>query len=181
LRLALEPCQRPDPTPGQTWGGRTVARNGDAYKAWLEHATLLMRTSWGRRAKLSPGPVQLEVVFIVRPPKREVAKLSGLFCARRPDLDRYVHAIQDAITQAGNIWDDDGQVARVDAAKRYCHEGEPVGIVVECSSLPLTGPTWENRGAGTGAAAAERPVTGEAADGRSVTGHRPAPLKGAFR
>jgi Holliday junction resolvase RusA-like endonuclease len=136
VRLIVAPYQRPDPKVGKDFGtGAARNRNTDAYAAWKDLAAMLVRASWAGRPKLTPGPVHLEVVFVLAPPKKKAAELAGLWCDKRPDLDRYVHAIQDAITDAGNVWFDDNQVARLTADKRYCHVGEPPSIVVEVSSL----------------------------------------------
>lgn len=136
MRLTIAPYQRPDPQVGKDFGtGLARNRNTDAYAAWKDFAAMLVRTSWGR-PKLAPGPVHLEVVFVLAPPKREAAALAGLWCAKRPDLDRYVHAIQDAITDAGNVWNDDASVSKVSAGKRYCNVGETPCVLVEVSSLP---------------------------------------------
>lgn len=178
MRLHVAPMNRADPTVGRDFAtGFVRQRNTDDYNAWKNHAAMLVRTLWAPRAKLSPGPVLLEVVFVVAAPKKQAASLAGLWCAKRPDLDRYVHAIQDAITDAGNVWDDDNQVARCISGKRYCFVGEPASIIVECSSLPLMSPTHELELQQGGRQRSDDDGRGAAS---SSSSHFP-PMKGAFR
>lgn len=125
IRLPLAPQERGDPRRGMTWGGRPVARNLPAYQEWLDAAAILVRSLWSEHGSgFCEGAVELDCVFVIAPPKKNRKHLYGLPVAVRPDLDRYVHAMQDAITQAGNVWEDDGRVARVSAYKRYALEDE---------------------------------------------------------
>jgi crossover junction endodeoxyribonuclease RusA len=48
---------------------------------------------------------------------------------RRPDLDKLVRAILDALTDAG-AFRDDAQVDEIRARKRYCTDGESPGVKV---------------------------------------------------
>jgi Holliday junction resolvase RusA-like endonuclease len=60
------------------------------------------------------GPVGVEVWFYLRKPKRPQFKLP----ATRPDIDKLVRAVLDALTASGVIRDD-AQVTHLLARKRY--------------------------------------------------------------
>ena len=48
--------------------------------------------------------------------------------AKRPDLDKLVRAVKDALTKV--LWHDDGQVVEILARKFYAQPGAPVGVSV---------------------------------------------------
>ena len=50
--------------------------------------------------------------------------------ARKPDLDKLVRAVFDALTDAG-IWRDDGQVVQLHTSKVYAHGEERPGVEIE--------------------------------------------------
>lgn len=65
---------------------------------------------------LSDG-VGVHLRFFLPRPKRQVRALPTV----RPDLDKLVRAVLDALTQAG-VWNDDGQVTTLIASKAYTSE-----------------------------------------------------------
>lgn len=85
------------------------------------------------------GPVELYVVFSFLRPKSHLttrgALRKGVHMAHvtRPDLDKLVRAVKDALTQA-SVWRDDSQVVAVRALKEY---GPEPGAWVTIS-------TWES-------------------------------------
>lgn len=70
--------------------------------------------------------VRLSAEFVATPPK--TTKLTR----PKPDLDNYLKAVQDAITQSGLVWRDDTLVASYgpQTRKRWATPGEPPGIYV---------------------------------------------------
>jgi crossover junction endodeoxyribonuclease RusA len=77
--------------------------------------------------RMFDGAVGLEVTFwLPRPkslPRRVVAH------TRKPDLDKLVRAVKDALTGAG-VWRDDAQVVSVRAAKGYAVGNECARAVI---------------------------------------------------
>lgn len=55
--------------------------------------------------------------------------------AGRPDLDKLVRAVLDAIGSTGRVWNDDAQVCHVNAWKYYATPDEPVGVQITVRSL----------------------------------------------
>ncbi len=75
-----------------------------------------------RAARLTPGimahkdtPVRVDIEFhLERPPSAPKSRQSATV---KPDLDKLCRAILDALT--GILWQDDGQVTRINASKHY--------------------------------------------------------------
>lgn len=117
------------------------------YHQWKRVASMMLRVElnrqlWGDSRKRTK--MRLSCVFYVQGPKRLPAKSRGELCGKRPDLDRYVHAFQDALQDAG-AFADDGQVCTYDETeKRYCFEGQEPCIYWRLNELPdTTGPpSW---------------------------------------
>jgi Holliday junction resolvase RusA-like endonuclease len=79
------------------------------------------------------GPLRIEVTFAFPRPKGhyrtgryagELRDSSPVFCSTRPDLDKLLRALGDAIT--GIVVVDDAQVVAVDATKVY---GSPGALI----------------------------------------------------
>lgn len=62
------------------------------------------------------APMRLDVVFYLPRPKS--APKSVVRPAKKPDLDKLVRAVSDALTDAG-VWKDDAQVVGISAAKAF--------------------------------------------------------------
>lgn len=79
--------------------------------------------------KVDAGPVTVGLVFRLPPPDaiRKSGKPRPPHCTR-PDLDKLIRAVLDAITGVG--WHDDNQVAEIRASKRYTLPLEEPGVKV---------------------------------------------------
>lgn len=70
------------------------------------------------------GPVAVDLTFTVERPDSHYGTRGNLLPSARiapsirPDLDKYVRACFDAITESG-AWEDDGQVVSISARKLY--------------------------------------------------------------
>lgn len=72
------------------------------------------------------GPLRLTARFTLPRPKS--APKRRIWPDRRPDLDKIVRALCDALTQCG-CWVDDAQVVQIDATKIYVGAvGDLVGV-----------------------------------------------------
>jgi Holliday junction resolvase RusA-like endonuclease len=100
------------------WKATVAAAGRDAFEA-------VTRTDDG----LLAGPLRLRVVFVFPRPAahfgtgRNQGRLkpsAPLYCPTRPDLDKLLRAVGDALT--GVVFRDDAQLVRVEAEKHY---GEP--------------------------------------------------------
>ena len=82
-------------------------------------------------AYIADGPVGLEATFYLPCPK-SAPKRQPAFPAKRPDLDKLVRVVADALT--GVLWQDDAQVTSLVAKKRYA------GRQDDAAALPLPRP-----------------------------------------
>jgi Holliday junction resolvase RusA-like endonuclease len=103
---------------------------------WREAIKVDARAAVGLDAPASEfplrGPVRVSVTFSVPTPKRVPADRLG-WPAVKPDVDKYVRAVLDALTMSG-VWIDDGQAVMVQATKVYGLLDSP-GAVVEVYAL----------------------------------------------
>jgi Holliday junction resolvase RusA-like endonuclease len=89
------------------------------------------------------GPVFLRLVFRFPRPKVHFLyrrngppTLKGTapeFVIRRPDLDKLVRSVLDAIT--GVLVRDDAQIVRIEAVKRYTGRSEKIGVLVVARAM----------------------------------------------
>ena len=122
--------------------GHTVAKYSDTTYEWRNMVTVVAA---GLDSTPIDGPVLLRCVFDLPRPKSHYgtgknagtikASSPGRHHAQSPDTDKLVRAIGDAITDAGTIWHDDSQVARIDAVKRWCDVDEVPGVAVAVTPL----------------------------------------------
>jgi Holliday junction resolvase RusA-like endonuclease len=108
----------------------------DRLDPWREAIKADARAAVGLDADASEfplqGPVRVTVTFSVPAPKRIPADRLG-WPSVKPDVDKYVRAVLDALTMSG-IWKDDGQAVMVQAVKVYGLLETP-GVVVEVYAL----------------------------------------------
>lgn len=109
--------------------------NSPALKRYRKDVGLAARAA---HATCLSGPVEVDVWFLVERPKTHfgTGRNSALIKesapehpVARPDLDKYVRAVLDALTQV--CWHDDSQVVTVTARKRYCVQGAGPETVIE--------------------------------------------------
>lgn len=101
-------------------GKARVTHDNAKVKPWRQE---IAATARAHGVRVQAGPMTLVATFwLPRPlsrPKRASAP------DRRPDLDKLVRAVLDALT--GIAWHDDGQVVAITATKEYAMAEQPVG------------------------------------------------------
>lgn len=115
-----------------TQGNHRVSRSGYMYDAagaalrdWRSQVAWCARLA-ARSTKLE-GAVSVELDFRIARPKRPRSTRP----ITRPDVDKLVRALLDALTSAG-VWNDDGQVVRLLATKVYA---EAPGVTVRIAQI----------------------------------------------
>lgn len=103
-------------------------------KRWRKSCTYYVLKLY--RGKKLDGPLKVDVSFYTKAPQKISDKPSAKarletiqkhqdFCnekihnSKKPDLDNYIKAVFDSISDAGNIWIDDNQVCELTARKLY--------------------------------------------------------------
>jgi len=126
-----------NPRPVDEWRARAALAAAEAAAA----------QGWER----ATGPVAVDVVAVVPRPAghygtgRNAARLrpsAPAAPAGRPDLDKIVRAVLDAVTGAGCVWADDAQVVDLAAQKLYPVDASAQpGVVVYVTRLDGDGAT----------------------------------------
>jgi Holliday junction resolvase RusA-like endonuclease len=112
--------------------GRAVVieQGGQRHKDWRADvkaaAAEAMELSQGQPFELLTGPVGVSICFTVPKPK-SAPKTRRTWPDKRPDLDKLVRTILDAIT--GEVIADDAQVVQLLASKVYPGEDTPGDVV----------------------------------------------------
>jgi len=74
------------------------------------------------------GPVSVRLQFVM-PRPASAPKRSTPPAIKRPDLDKLIRSVLDALSSAG-VWHDDSQVVEVYASKRIAELAEKPGVAV---------------------------------------------------
>lgn len=84
------------------------------------------------------GPVDVCLDFVLPRPKSTPKTRPTPAAVKKPDLDKLVRAVFDAITESG-MWTDDSVVVSFGATKRIAEVGEPTGcriVLVDAEAVP---------------------------------------------
>lgn len=96
-----------------------VEMAGTALKSWRESvASKARHEATQQNWVASSEPVAVMAIFYMKKPQKPKHVLPAV----RPDLDKLVRALLDALTQAKNVWGDDSQVCVLQVSKMY---GDP--------------------------------------------------------
>lgn len=85
--------------------------------------------------------VTVRLAFVMPRPKKLTAKRATPPHTSRPDVDKLLRAVLDALGSA-NIWGDDAQVVSQFALKRYAEPGETPGCHVQVQPYIELEPLW---------------------------------------
>lgn len=112
-------------------GGVNLVESARGLKAWRRAIVEACQDNEGApRAVFARGvPVRLECVFVMPRTSRH-PKTPGRPTPPhtvKPDGDKLLRAVCDALTMAGVVWDD-GQIDDHGVRKRYALIGEPTGV-----------------------------------------------------
>ena len=110
------------PGPPVSQGSKNAYRRGNKvvlvetrHRELQDYRTrIMLATTPAQRILLLDSPLHVEATFILARPKRPKFDAPAV----PPDLDKYVRALFDGITQAG-VWKDDARAVSIHATKRY--------------------------------------------------------------
>lgn len=156
MRIAFhvpgQPATKGSSVPVPTAKGWRVKADNARLKGWERTVATVARSAMVRASGIPPddeaaipaGPVALRLVFWIERPGRHFvggSKRRGrlrpsapLLHATRFDLDKLARAIGDALVKARLIGDD-GQIARIEAEKRWADPLMGPGVRIELETL----------------------------------------------
>lgn len=133
-------------------GGKGVAvESSKAVAPWRADIREHISRCWPYLRPASPdtaatGPLAVCLEFVMpRPastPKRRTPP-----AVKRPDLDKLVRAVLDAVGSAG-VWRDDSQVVYLSASKRLAELGETPGCHIRVRPHEPSDPRWPSPACG---------------------------------
>lgn len=133
VRLDVDPLPAPRPRfrTIRTKAGKTIASaySPANYRDWKKAAEALLLRALSDAFEPYTGPVECHCEFVIKRPKKTVR------VSPAGDVDNYVKALLDAMTNA-NVWKDDDQVTSLVATKRWTNEGEEPHILFTLREAP---------------------------------------------
>ena len=118
------------------WTRAVVTSDNPKNKGWQQLVAEAANRAIGETPRaLHTGPVRLVVMFYLPRPKSLPRRATDHL--KKPDLDKLVRSVKDALTQV--IWQDDSQVVQIEASKTYAAmDAAPCAVVkVEPYSVPF--------------------------------------------
>lgn len=115
-------------------GKGVLIEQSKAVGPWRTLVAWHVAQVWLHRAPLD-GPVALKVEFVM-PRPRSAPKRSTPAAIKRPDIDKMIRALLDAMT--GICWRDDSQVVQVWAFKRMAEIDEQAGCRIQVGPVETT-------------------------------------------
>lgn len=110
-------------------GSTILIESSKQLKPWRESVRdLLLIAAPGT---VLAGAVRAELSFVLPRPKRLAGRPTPPHLGK-PDLDKLIRGVCDAITFAGT-WADDSAVTEVIGRKRYAEDSEGPGVLIELS------------------------------------------------
>jgi Holliday junction resolvase RusA-like endonuclease len=109
-----------------------ITHASDTTKRWMDAVAWCVLEKYGNHC-CQDGPTRARFVFYLPRPKGHYSK-KGLKSSApqhpvvKPDLDKLVRAVQDALTKV--LWRDDSQIYELRAEKRYTEADAACGVQI---------------------------------------------------
>jgi crossover junction endodeoxyribonuclease RusA len=112
-------------------GSTILIESSKRLKPWRARARDAAIIAWGGREPLD-GPVAVSLAFVM-PRLPSYRKTGTIHAVKKPDVDKLIRAVLDALSDAG-VWVDDSQVTTLErVTKRVAEPGQPSGVQVRAS------------------------------------------------
>jgi crossover junction endodeoxyribonuclease RusA len=111
-----------------------VTADNTKTKPWRADIQAHTRAVVGPHILIPTAPVELALVFVM-PRRAAEPKRNTPPHTRKPDLDKLIRAVLDALT--GIVFTDDAQVVQVYASKRTAAIGEQPGVEIRGRQQPV--------------------------------------------
>lgn len=126
---------RPSPQGSKAFkgvrGGRGILiESSKEVGPWRERVALAAHGAMNHTAPQS-GAISVVMQFVLPRPK-SAPKTKPVLATKRPDIDKLVRAVLDALTNV--CFRDDSQVTTIHAVKRVARADEPSGVDIEITT-----------------------------------------------
>lgn len=109
------------------WTRPIVTSDNPKNKGWQQLVAESASRELSGEGGLIEGPVELRVAFFLPRPKSLSKSVTAHL--KKPDLDKLVRAVKDALTKV--VWQDDAQVVLISARKEYAAPSDSPRAVIE--------------------------------------------------
>jgi crossover junction endodeoxyribonuclease RusA len=143
-RLAFTVLGTPAPQGSKRHVGRGIlVESSKLVRPWRDTIAWTAREALNGQPPFA-GPVNVHATFILPRPKShyrtgkhhdQLRADAPTWSPKKPDLDKLLRALLDALTTA-QVWNDDSQVATLHARKVYATPGRPPGCDIVVQPLP---------------------------------------------
>lgn len=117
---------------GHRAGKAVLVESSAGVDAWRVKIGWLARNAMTRqRLRPFPGAVRIRCDFVMHRPAR--CPLPTPPATKRPDLDKLIRAVWDAVTSVVVL--DDSQFVQSSESKRTAEPGEPTGVTITIEEL----------------------------------------------
>lgn len=137
---------RPAPQGSKRYVGKSkkgtaiLIEQNKSVKPWRELVTTVFKARPYGASVLTSYPtgtaLVVMIVFVMPRPVATPKRKPTPAHTHAPDVDKLVRAVLDGITDARNVWADDGQVVTVHAHKRVAELGETTGAMIHIQPVP---------------------------------------------
>lgn len=117
-------------------GRPRMTRDGRAYTPARTHkAEAFVRScyekKYGHFQFPEDVPLELRAIFYLRIPKTRYDLVDGQYCTKHIDTDNLLKLVSDALN--GAAYDDDSQIVKINAEKRWSHDPHTEIEVIDIS------------------------------------------------
>lgn len=112
--------------------GRLIEQS-KKVKPWRKQIVAALAVT-GRHLAPYQGAVRVELEFVMHRPVGTAKTKPTPAAVKRPDLDKLVRAVFDAVSDA-EVWRDDSNAVQLVAEKRIAELGEPTGCRIRITEV----------------------------------------------
>lgn len=113
-------------------GKVNLVESAAGVRPWRSDVKVFAAESMTGR-ELITGPLSLRCDFVLKRPVSSPRRLPTPPAVKRPDLDKLVRAVGDALK--GTVYAEDSLIVEIRATKRIAEEGEQPGVTITVVAL----------------------------------------------
>ncbi len=116
------------------WNRAIVTSDNPKNKGWQQIVAEAASAELSPAFVLLDGPIGLTVRFYL--PRPKLIKAKTVPHLKKPDLDKLVRSVKDALSQV--VWQDDSQVVLITAVKTYAYVGQVPRAEIHVREVEVT-------------------------------------------